>query len=197
MERYRRHRRRRREHRADHRQVVRNRRTIAGRHPKTVVALVVVLALTPVWVSMGSAATNAAYGGTVGTRMAEWVRDHGGGGVVTWAETVWYTHHAPPKGGKPQKGAIPAAASTTTVTVPAAPAHLAVPSSVVPLATPPIAGEGDWHPIGRLVGGVPAMYAAYLRPNNVNTSLVTGVAWMDTKLLSATLYEGSEIPGTG
>ena len=35
------------------------------------------------------------------------------------------------------------------------------------------------------------MYAAYLRPNAVNTSLVTGVAWMDTKLLSTTLYGGS------
>ncbi len=41
------------------------------------------------------------------------------------------------------------------------------------------------------------MYAAFLRPNAVYTSLVTGVAWMDTKLLKATLYEGSSIPGTG
>jgi hypothetical protein len=41
------------------------------------------------------------------------------------------------------------------------------------------------------------MYAAFLRPNAVNTSLVTGVAWMDTKLLSAQLYAGTSIPGTG
>jgi len=46
------------------------------------------------------------------------------------------------------------------------------------------------------VAGVPTMYAAYLRPNAVNTSLVTGVAWMDTKLLSAQLYAGTSIPGT-
>ena len=41
------------------------------------------------------------------------------------------------------------------------------------------------------------MYAAFLRPNAVYTSLVTGVAWMDTKLLSAKLYAGTTIPGTG
>jgi hypothetical protein len=72
-----------------------------------------------------------------------------------------------------------------------------VPAAVVPFVATPTAGEGQWHPIGRTVGGIPAMYAAYLRPNAVNTSLVTGVAWMDTKLLRTTLYEGSSIPGTG
>ena len=41
------------------------------------------------------------------------------------------------------------------------------------------------------------MYAAYLRPNAVNTSLVTGVAWMDTKLLSATALRRHDHPGHG
>jgi hypothetical protein len=41
------------------------------------------------------------------------------------------------------------------------------------------------------------VYEAYLRPDGVHTSIVTGVAWMDTKLLSATLYSGSTIPGSG
>ena len=36
-----------------------------------------------------------------------------------------------------------------------------------------------------------------MRPDAVHTSLVTGVAWMDTKLLRATLYSGSTIPGGG
>jgi len=77
------------------------------------------------------------------------------------------------------------------------PAHLAAPPAIVPFVSDPSPGEGQWHPIGRAVDGVPTMYAAFLRPNDVNTSLVTGVAWMDTKLLSATLYAGSSIPGTG
>jgi len=36
-----------------------------------------------------------------------------------------------------------------------------------------------------------------LRPDTVHTSVVTAVAWMDTKLLGATLYSGSTIPGGG
>ena len=157
-----------------------------------------VILLSPLWASMGQAATDPSLGPTVGTRLTEWVRDHGGGGVVTWAENVWYTWHAPPKGGKPAAGAIPTAAPTTTPTTTAtAPPHLDAPPAIVPFVSTPTPGEGQWHAIGRTVDGVPAMYAAYLRPNAVNTSLVTGVAWMDTRLLSAKLYAGTSIPGTG
>ncbi len=187
----------RRERRARRKEKIRRRRTLIGRHPKSTVALVIVLALTPVWISAGSAATDPALGNTPGARLTEWVRDHGGGGLVTWAENTWYTWHAPPKGGKPQKGAIPAPEATPSTTQPAGPAHLPVPAAITPFVATPTPGEGQWHPVGRTVGGLPAIYAAFLRPNAVNTSLVCGVAWMDTKLLRATLYEGTSIPGTG
>ena len=36
-----------------------------------------------------------------------------------------------------------------------------------------------------------------LRPDAIHTSYVVGVAWMDTELLKATLYSGSQIPGGG
>jgi hypothetical protein len=41
------------------------------------------------------------------------------------------------------------------------------------------------------------MYETTLRPDAVHTSYVVGAAWMDTKLLRATLYSGSIIPGGG
>ncbi|HUC35503.1 MAG TPA: phosphodiester glycosidase family protein [Acidimicrobiales bacterium] len=47
------------------------------------------------------------------------------------------------------------------------------------------------------MGGVPAVYEAYMRPDAVHTSVVVGVAWIDTKLLGATLYSGSTTPGGG
>jgi hypothetical protein len=47
------------------------------------------------------------------------------------------------------------------------------------------------------VAGIPAIYETTLRPDAVHTSYVAGVAWMDTKLLKATLYSGSQIPGGG
>ena len=188
----------RRERRALRKQKRRERSTIVGRHPKTTVLLVLLVLLTPLWASLGSAATNPALGPTMGTRLTEWVRGHGGGGIVTWTENVWYTWNAPAKGGKPAAGAIPIAVPTTsTVPVPTGPVHLAAPAAITPFVALPTAGEGEWHAIGRTVEGIPTMYAAYLRPNAVNTSLVTGVAWMDTKLLSAKLYAGSAIPGTG
>jgi hypothetical protein len=60
-----------------------------------------------------------------------------------------------------------------------------------------VAGEGQWSPVGRLVHGLPAVYETTLRPSAIHTSFVVGVAWMDTKLLKATLYSGSQIPGGG
>ena len=188
----------RKERRARRKERIRRRPTWIGRHPKTVVGLVLVILLTPLWLSLGSAATDPSLGPTIGSRLTEWVRGHGGGGIVTFAEDVWYSWNAPPKGGKPKAGAIPSAPKTTT-TVPeaAGPAHLAAPAAIAPFVAAPTPGEGQWHPIGRTMDGIPTMYAAYLRPNAVNTSLVTGVAWMDTKLLSTALYAGTSIPGTG
>ena len=77
------------------------------------------------------------------------------------------------------------------------PSHLPVPAAIVPVVSPAIPGEGQWSPAGRPVGGVPAVYVTTLRPDPVHTSYVVGAAWMDTKLLRATLYSGSQIPGGG
>jgi len=161
--------------------------------------MVLVLALTPVWVSLGSALTDPGNGSNIPARFAEWMHLHGGGSIVDWAERMWYSHHPPPVGGKPAKGAIPPplAGAHAPIASVATVAHLAPPSPIEPIAIPPVPGEGQWHPVGRLVHGIPAVYEAYLRPDTVHTSIVVGVAWMDTKLLSATLYSGSTIPGAG
>lgn len=135
----------------------------------------------------------------LGVRSVEWLRGHGGGGLVAWVEDAWYSHHAPPVGGRPRPGLIPSATGHVGLAAPpplgAGLHHLAPPAPIAPIARPPITGEGVWEPVGRPVGGVPAVYAAYLRPDPVHTSLVTGVAWMDTSLLAARLFSGSEVPG--
>ncbi len=163
------------------------------------IALVIVL-LTPVWWSVGSALSNPSMGTSVVSRMAEWMRLHGGRSVVTWAESTWYSHHPPPIGGRPAKGAIPVnnrAAKPRTTPAVRIPAHLPVPAPIQPIASPAVPGEGQWRPAGRLVDGIPAVYEADLRPDSVHTSVVTAVAWMDTKLLGASMYSGSTIPGGG
>jgi len=152
--------------------------------------------LTPLWWSLGHALINPALGTSVGARLAEWTRDHGGRGLVVWAENFWYSHNPPPTGGHPPAGAIPAPGTSPPAGLPAIP-HLAPPEAIVPFVQPPVSGEGQWHPVGRLVDGHPAVYEAFLRPDSVHTSLVVGVAWFDTQLLRARLYSGSYIPGGG
>ena len=172
-----------------------NRRRI-HRRIRGVVALGFAALLVWLAISLGGALTNPANGSSFGARLAEWARGHGGASVVNWAENEWYSHHPPQVGGAPPKGSF-RRPSSTSVAVDAGPPHLPPPSALEPLASPAIAGEGQWSPAGRLVGGVPAVYETTLRPDAVHTSYVAGVAWMDTKLLRATLYSGSLIPGGG
>lgn len=190
-----------RHHRRLHRRIVRaNRRTFVGRHPLRTLLVVLFLGLSPVWISLGTALTNPGYGNSLSVRFAEWARQNGGGPIISWTENLWYSHHQPPIGGTPARGAIPPPSPTTvpssTATSSLLP-HLAVPPAIAPLASPPIRGEGTWHPVGRTVDGMSVVYEAFLRPDAIHTSTVVGVAWMDTKLLRATLYSGSQIPGGG
>ncbi len=181
------------------------------RHPIRAALLAAFVLLAPVWWSLGSALTNPALGVSASARAAEWVRDHGGRSIVVWAENTWYSLHPPPVGGKPPAGKVwnPATrhagstaatgsgsrgtASPTTTLPPTLPSPL----PLAPVASPPIPGEGQWKPAGRYVDGVPAIYETFMRPDSVHTSVVDGIAWMDTDLLSATLYSGTYIPGGG
>src|SRR5664279_746466 len=72
---------------------------------------------------------------------------------------------------------------------------LPVPTALPPFNAAAAPGEGSWHPAGRLVGGIPAVYETTLVPPD--GSQPAGVAWMDTHLLSARLYSGSKSPGGG
>lgn len=148
-----------------------------------------------VWfaVSFISALTNPSYGVSIITRAAEWGRDNGLGAVVNWAETEWYRLNPPKVGGAPPKGAF-SGPTTPTRTLPTA---LPTPRRLRSPAGAWLPGEGVWHPAGRTVDGVPAIFTTTVRPDPLHTSYVVGVAWMDTRLLSAQLYSGSGIPGGG
>jgi hypothetical protein len=73
-------------------------------------------------------------------------------------------------------------------------AGLPAPAALGPFQASRIAGEGLWRPAGRPVRGVAAVYTTLLRLPD-NPSVLAGVAWMDPKLLRATLYSGSLSPG--
>ena len=87
------------------------------------------------------------------------------------------------------------ATATSTSQVPKAPVPLGAPEALIPLISPAPMGEGVWTPVGRRVNGTPAVYETTLVP--AAGGQVTGIAWMDTHLLSAQLYSGCKSPGGG
>ena len=159
--------------------------------------------LVPLAWSYGQALTKPGRDG-LGIRSVEWLRDHGGQSVVARIERAWYTHHAPPKGGVPKRlpTVIPPSAAASATPLPSVPAALAPPAPDVPvpvrlLVTSPLPGEGVWKPTGRTIAGAPVLYTTFMRPDNEHTSLVTGVAWIDTSRVTFELWSGSSEPGGG
>jgi hypothetical protein len=183
------------------------RRVVVGKHPRRrlVVAVTVFALLLPVVWSYEHAMT--ARGNTaLSVRNVEWLKDHHLRWLVNDVETFWYTHHQPKKGGEPSGGLAAAirsgAATTTTVPVaPTTPAEIFAgralprPLPIASIVANALAGEGDWSPLGQIVAEHPAMYAAYVRPDPVYTSLVTGVAWIDPNLVKFALFAGVQEPG--
>jgi hypothetical protein len=170
--------------------------------------LVIVTFLTPAAWSYGAAL--AAPGNVaLSVRSVEWVRDNHGRWLVNDIENFWYNHHRPKKGALPKQSlTVPAgtppsgtpvstgasAAVHPATTVPPGPSHLPAPAPLAPIVSPALPNEGQWQPIGQLVGGVPAMYASDIRPDPVYTSVVATVAWMDPSLVRTALYAGVEEP---
>jgi hypothetical protein len=183
----------------------RSRRRLRDRRGVRVTAVVFVLIFAWFSWSMGHALTNPG-GGTLSERAAEWARDHDLGPLVTFGE--WVSYKSPKVGGKPAfslagQGAAAARAARSRApgrTAPASPAPpqpgFAVP---VPLSSPagkPLPGEGQWRSL-YAVRDVPAMYATFLRPDNVHTSFVAAIVSMNPHLLRFELRPGAEDPGPG
>jgi hypothetical protein len=169
------------------------------RRRRIVLGILGLFAIFLVWltISLGMALTNQSYGASLSARFAEWGRDHGIGGVVTWAEQQWYALNPPKQGGKPPADAFKAKGDGAAKVTSTCPDALGAPTDVPTPAQPPQPNEGHWQPVGRLVANCAAVYETFVRPDTVHTSYVVGLAWMDPKLLSAALYSGSQIPGGG
>lgn len=166
------------------------------RYVRLSLLIVVAVLFSSITWSLGNALT-AANQQSVPLKAVEWIRGHGGGQFLRIAEDVWYTWHTPPKGGKPPSGAIlnTAAQKSPQVSQAGGPPHLPKPANVAPFVSNPLPGEGVWQPEGRTIGGLHGLYVTTMRPDPIHTSLVAGLAWMDPKLLSFSLFAGGAEPG--
>ena len=147
--------------------------------------------LTPVAWSLGRAVT-APGTDSISSRVAEWARRHGAGGLVTWLEQQRYT---PPKVGGAPAPDSPLRSTVNPVTGTGAIGADVLPP-VVPPATPPLAGEGRWHVL-ESVGAFPAVQVAYLRPDAVHTSYTAAIVRIDQRFVRAVYHPGTQDPGGG
>ncbi|HET9254124.1 MAG TPA: hypothetical protein VFO16_02845 [Pseudonocardiaceae bacterium] len=154
----------------------------------------VVIAASVVGVSVAGA-LRAPGTDSVAARLAEWGRDHGFDGLITWLEKQQYEHDPPPTGGTPA-GGIPRAGevasdplAATGFPRAAGPAPLRPPPGLEPLP-----GEGEWETVVT-VRGRPAVRVAHVRPDREHTSFLVGVMWMDPNLVRGRLHPGFQDPG--
>ena len=136
-------------------------------------------------------------------RSVEWVRDNHGAWLVNLTERTYYSLTAPKKGG-PGLTALPSVAAdaeTATATPSPAPSHTAkpryTPPPVKPAITPALAGEGEWRPAGRSVGGAYPIRVTVFRNERDYPRIVTYAAWIDHSLSQLGLYPGRVEPPQG
>ena len=76
-------------------------------------------------------------------------------------------------------------------------AHLDPPATLISPVLEPEPKEGEWQPVGSLVDGLPAVYVARVRADNVHTSYYATAMWIDTTLAKAMFIPGYEEPAGG
>ncbi|WP_431876960.1 hypothetical protein [Amycolatopsis sacchari] len=173
----------------------RRRRPWVRRVRRTVLVLVLVFLVAVGWSVTG--ALTAPGTDSVAARLAEWGRDHGLGGVVTWLEKQQYEHDQPPVGGLPAGGIPVAPGAVPVAPAPAAkgPHGLPAPAPITSLAGGALLpGEGQWQTVVT-DHGLPAVRVASLRPDRQHTSFVAGVMWLDPTFVTGRLQPGFQDPG--
>ncbi len=127
----------------------------------------------------------------LGIRSVEWVRTHHGAWLVNETESLWYTWHAPKKGGPPLR---------TLPTVGVGPARFVQsaggyrPPRIVPVIRPGLPGEGVWRSTERMVAGAPPVLVTTFRTDPVYPRIVAYVAWFDHTRTQLGLYPGRYEP---
>lgn len=160
------------------------------RWPWVLVLPAVVLALV-VWSALGAYLTPG--NESFSAKWADWLRAHHAAFVANDLEIYYYTHHAPKKGGQPKAlNSVPRSASGRAA---AGGAFLPAPAPVPLVVSPALPGEGQWQPVGPLVGGRSGMYEAQFRADTIYTSEITSAVWIDPLLMNVSLIPGLTEPG--
>lgn len=121
---------------------------------------------------------------SVTARLAEWGRDHYLGAVITFSENIQYRLNPPKLGGKPNTDLLNVFNSSGSLSG----------QILSPVVTPALPGEGSFKTVVS-VGNSPAIRIAYLRPDQLHTSFLAGIAIMKSSSLRFALHPGFNEPG--
>jgi hypothetical protein len=124
-------------------------------------------------------------------RTVEWVRDHGGGGVIDAVETWKYSRQAPPASGSPQD--MPSVPAPTPVTGGAA--------GLPEVRTLPGVGalphEGTWTAARTDSQGRPLVWTSWFRPDPAHLPVTAAAALLPRATDSLRLMPGTREPVVG
>ena len=129
----------------------------------------------------------------LGVRTVEWLRSNHMNWAVDEAEHVWYTWHAPQKGG-PQLSILPTVGLTTRRPDKMKPKPW--PPPIRPVFAHPLPGEGKWKPTGPPIDGGPPVLVTTFRTEVAYPRIVAYVAWFDHTRTNLGYYPGRYEPPT-
>lgn len=134
-------------------------------------------------------------------RSVEWLREHGGNGLVNAVETWKYQHDTPPVSGPPTDMTVAdtvAAPPSPRRSVPRLARRLSGPAPVGPLpGLPPIPGEGVWHSVSTVVSATPHLYTTWFRPDGQHAPVSVGAALFPRSVTRFGLVGGTREPVVG
>ena len=150
---------------------------------RRVLWLTVVICLIPIAVSFTTTMAGPS-NSSFTIRTFEWLRDHGGAGIASTFEGIYYSMNAPSTGG-PALHKLPLKAHGV------AQIH---PRDISPVISPALSGEGVWVPTETWSGRNAPVQIAQFRTDPNYPQMVAGVAWIDPKRTSIVLYPGQLEP---
>ena len=132
-------------------------------------------------------------------KSTEWVRTLPfGNWAVDEAEHIYYSDHAPKKGG-PQLTKLPSVGLSKTAgggrpATSGAHPQSAWPAPIAPVFANPLPGEGIWKRTGPSVQGKPPVLVTTYRPDPTYPQMVAYVAWFNHSLVDLAYYPGRYEP---
>jgi hypothetical protein len=123
----------------------------------------------------------------------EWMRSHGGNGIVSQIENWYYTLTAPSKGGPPLRS-LPRVGIAASGGAPAHGDRPYRPPRIEPLIQPALPGEGVWRPAAAHAGPRPPVLLTSFRSDPEYPRFVAGVAWIDSQRTHLAYVPGTAEP---